>query len=299
MTPRAWWLFALSSGVWGVPYLFIRVAVDAGVPPAFVAWARVALGAALLLPWALHRSALRGLRGRGGAVAAYAACEIAVPFVLIAMGERYIASSLTAILIAAMPLFVALLSARLSPADKPTALQLIGLVIGLGGVVALLGIDVAGRRDELLGAALVLVATLGYATAPIIVSRRLADLDPLGPVAASLTVSAVALLPAVFVSPPHVIPASALWAIVVLGVVCTALGLVVFFQLIAEAGPSRASVITYVNPLVAVVLGVVVLDEHLGAMSVAGLLLILGGSWLSTRGRRAEVKVTFEQVNEK
>jgi len=285
MTPRAWWLFALSSGVWGVPYLFIRVAVDAGVPPAFIAWARVALGAALLLPLALHRGALRGLRGRGGAIAAYAACEIAVPFVLIAMGERYISSSLAAILIATMPLFVALLSVRLSPADKPTGLRLIGLVAGLAGVVALLGVDVAGRPDELLGAALVLVATLGYATAPIIVSRRLADLDPLGPVAASLTVSAVALLPAVLARPPHAIPASALWAIAVLGVVCTALGLVVFFQLIAEAGPSRASVITYINPLVAVLLGVVVLDEHLGAMSVVGLLLILGGSWLSTGGR--------------
>src|SRR5207237_9094937 len=106
MTPRAWWLFALSSGVWGVPYLFIRVAVDAGVPPAFVAWARVALAAALLLPVALHRGALRGLRGRAGAVAAYAACEIAVPFVLIAIGERYISSSLTAILIDVIPSYV-------------------------------------------------------------------------------------------------------------------------------------------------------------------------------------------------
>src|SRR5213076_1487741 len=104
-----------------------------------------------------------------------------------------------------------------SPGDKPTGLRLLGLVIGLGGVVALLGIDVAGRPNELLGAALVLLATLGYATAPIIVSRRLADLDPLGPVAASLTLSTVALFPAVFVSPPHAIPASALWAIAVLG----------------------------------------------------------------------------------
>src|SRR6266566_1574262 len=271
MTPRAWWLFALSSAIWGVPYLFIRVAVDAGVPPAFIAWARVALAAALLLPFALRRGALRGLRERSGAIAAYAACEIAVPFVLIAMGERYISSSLTAILIATMPLFVALLSLRLSTADQPTGLRLLGLVIGLGGVVALLG------------AALILVATLGYAAAPIIVSRRLADLDPLGPVAASLTISAVALLPAVLARPPQAIPASALWAIAVLGVVCTALGLVVFFQLIAEAGPSRASVITYINPLVAVLLGVVVLGEHLGAMSVAGLALILGGSWLATR----------------
>src|SRR2546426_2865347 len=285
MTPRAWCLFALSSAIWGVPYLFIRVAVDAGVPPAFIAWARVALAAALLLPFALRRGALRGLRGRSGAIAAYAACEIAVPFVLIAMGERYISSSLTAILIATMPLFVALLSLRLSTADQPTGLRLLGLVIGLGGGVALLGVDVAGRPTELLRAALVLVATLGDAAAPIIVSRRFADLDPLGPVAASLTVSAIALLPAVLARPPQAIPASALWAIAVLGVVCTALGLVVFFQLIAEAGPSRATVITYINPLVAVLLGVVVLDEHLGPTSIVGLVLILGGSWLSTGGR--------------
>src|SRR3989442_364949 len=121
--------------------------------------------------------------------------------------------------------------------------------------------------------------------ARVMVARGGPDLAPLGAGAASLTLSTVALLPAVFVSPPHAIPASALWAIAVLGVVCTAAGLVVFFQLIAEAGPSRASVITYVNPLVAVLLRVVVLDEHLGPMSVAGLVLILGGSWLSTRGR--------------
>ena len=285
MTPRAWWLFTASSVIWGVPYLFIRVAVDAGVPPGLIAWARVTLGAALLLPLALRRGALHGLWERGWAIAAYAACEIAAPFVLIAMGEQYISSSLAAILIATMPLFVALLSVRVLPGDKPSGLRLVGLVIGLGGVVALLGIDVAGRRDELLGAALVLFATLGYAAAPIIVSRRLADLDPLGPIAASLTVSAIALLPAVLASPPHAIPASALWAIAVLGVVCTAAGLVVFFQLIAEAGPSRASVITYINPLVAVLLGVVVLDEHVGPMSVIGLVLILAGSWLSTGGR--------------
>src|SRR5207244_12484479 len=120
-------------------------------------------------------------QGRGAAAAAYAGCERAAPFVPSATGERYISSSLTAILIATMPLFVALLSVRLSPADKPTGLRLLGLGIGLGGVVALLGVDVAGRSDELLGAALVLLATLGSATAPVIVSPRVADLDPLAP----------------------------------------------------------------------------------------------------------------------
>src|SRR2546430_7360507 len=166
MTPRAWCLFDLTSAFWGVPCLFIRVAFDAGVPPAFIAWARVALAAALLLPFALRRGALRGLRGRSGAIAAYAACEIAVPFVLIAMGERYISSSLTAILIATMPLFVALLSLRLSTADQPTGLRLLGLVIGLGGVVAPLGVAVAGRPTRAPGPPSGLGGAPGAAPAP-------------------------------------------------------------------------------------------------------------------------------------
>jgi drug/metabolite transporter (DMT)-like permease len=163
----------------------------------------------------------------------------------------------------------------------------------------LLGIDVAGRPGELLGAALVLIATVGYAIAPIIVSRRLADLDPLGPVAASLTLAATALLPAALAQWPLAVPSpAALLSSAVLGIVCTAWGLVVFFDLIAEAGPNRASVITYVNPLVSVAVGVLVLGERLGAMPLVGLLLILGGSWLSGwhhRTRRKTVPVTVQK----
>jgi len=285
MSVRAWLLFAASSVIWGVPYLFIKVAVDAGVAPTFIAWARVALAAVLVVPLALRRGALRGLKSRGPAIAAYTATEIAVPFVLIPLGERYITSALTAILIATMPLLVAAISFWVSPADRPGGLRLLGLVIGLAGVVALLGIDVAGKREELWGSLLVLLATLCYAIAPLIVSRRLADLDPLGPVAASLVLAAIVLLPFGLTSMPRTMPPpAALGAILVLGVLCTALGLLVFFSLIAEAGPTRASVITYVNPLVAVLGGVLALGEHVGAMSMAGLALILGGSWLSTSG---------------
>jgi drug/metabolite transporter (DMT)-like permease len=285
MTARAWLLFAAVSVVWGVPYFFIKVAVDAGVPPAFVAWSRIALGAALLVPLAMRRGGVRGLRGRWRAVAAYAGCEVAVPFTLIAIGEQHVSSSLAAILIASMPLIVTLLALRLSPAERPDGLRVAGLLIGLAGVVALLGIDVAGEPDELLGAALILVATLGYATAPFIIERRLGDLDPIPPVAASLVLAAVALLPAALLWPPEAVPpAGALASLAVLGAVCTALGLVLFFRLIADAGPSRASIITYVNPLVAVVLGVLILDERLGLSTLLGLALILAGSWLATGG---------------
>jgi drug/metabolite transporter (DMT)-like permease len=283
VTPRAWLLFAAVSVVWGVPYFFIKVAVEAGVPPGFVAWSRVALAAVLLLPLARRRDAFRGLGGRRWAIVAYAACEVAVPFLLIAMGEQYVSSSLAAILIASMPLMVALLTVRYSPDDRPSGLRLAGLGVGFGGVVALLGLDVAGRPGELLGAVLVLVATLGYATATIVVNRGLADLDPLGPIAVSLGLATVALLPLALAGPPDGPPSpEALGSLAVLGVVCTALGLVLFFRLVIEAGPSRAAVITYVNPLVAVVLGVLLLDERLGVSSVAGLLAILGGSWLAT-----------------
>lgn len=286
MTVRAWLLFAASSLIWGVPYLFIKVAVDDGVSPGFIAWARVALAAILLFPLALRRGALRGLLSRGPAIVAYTATEIAIPFVLIPLGERYITSALTAILISTMPLLVAAISIRVSPADRPGGARVLGLVIGLAGVVALLGIDVAGKREELWGSLMVLLATLCYAVAPLIVSRRLVDLDPIGPVTASLALATVVLFPFALAGAPRTMPPpAALGAILVLGALCTALGLVVFFSLIAEAGPTRASVITYVNPLVAVVAGVLALGEHIGTMSVAGLALILGGSWLSTGGR--------------
>ena len=286
MTGPAWVLFILASVIWGVPYLFIKIAVDGGLSPAFVAWSRITLAGALLFPIAMRRKAFVGLRKRAGAIIGYTASEIAIPFVLIAIGEQYITSSLTAILVATMPLMVALLSLRIAAGERLTAGRCFGLLTGFAGVIALLGFDVAGRPMELLGAVLVLLATLGYAIAPIIVSKRLSDLDPLGPVAASLVLAALALLPAAIATWPADVPGpSAVWAILVLGVVCTALGLIVFFRLIAVAGPGRASVITYINPLVAVVVGVGVLGESLGAVSIVGLLLILAGSYISTRGK--------------
>jgi drug/metabolite transporter (DMT)-like permease len=286
VSARGWGLFAAVSVVWGIPYFFIKVAVDADIPPAFVAWSRVTLGALILLPLAAHRGALGGLGARWRPIVLYAATEIAVPFTLIAIGEQHVSSSLTAILISSMPLAIAVMSIPLSLDDRPTGLRLVGLLMGLGGVVALVGIDVAGKADELLGAVLILIAMLGYATAPIVVRLRLSDLDPLGPIAVSLAGASLVLLPAAIIAPPHGSPGlDAIGSIVMLGFVCTALGLVLFFALITEAGPNRASLITYFNPLVAVTLGVIVLDEHVGAASVVGLALILSGSWLATGGR--------------
>ena len=293
MSARAWTCFAAVSVLWGMPYLFIKLAVDE-VEPVFLAWSRVALGAAIMLPLAWRTGALQGLKRRWRALAAYSVCEIAIPFPLISFGEQHVASSLTAILIAGMPLMVAVLALWIHPSERADSARLVGLVVGLGGVVALLGIDVAGDGKQLLGAGAILLATVGYATAPLILSRGLSETDARGVIAIALGMSAVALAPAALATAPSSTPsATALASIAVLGVACTALALVLFAVLVADAGPSRASVITYVAPVVAVALGVTVLGEHIGAGAVAGLLLILAGSWLSTDGRMPPGLVAF------
>ena len=285
MTRRAWIAFAACSVLWGIPYFFIKVAVE-DLPAVFVAWARIALAAAILLPIAWRQGALRGLWDRRWLLVAFGLIEIAIPFTLIPLGERHISSSLAAILIAAVPLTVAVLAVRFAPEERVHGIRLAGLFVGLIGVVLLLGIDVAGKSDELLGALCILGATLGYAAGPMLANRTLSDLPAIAPVAVALTVSTVALLPfAAFSFPDHSAPFKAWGSVIVLGIACTAIALVVFFVLLTEAGPSRASVITYINPVVAVALGVSFLGESLGAASVLGLVLILAGSYVSTGGR--------------
>lgn len=282
---RAWIAFATCSILWGIPYFLIKIAVE-DHSPAFVAWSRVVLGAAVLLPIAWKVGAFRGLRGRLPVVAAFAVIEIAIPFTLIPVGEQHISSSLAAILIAAVPLTIALMTIRFNPAERVVGLRFAGLLVGLGGVILLMGIDVAGKPDELFGAACMLVATVGYAAGPMLIRLKMSDLHPMGPVAASLGIAAVILTPAGVATFPSSTPdAGVLASLAVLGVACTAIALATMFFLVAEAGPSRASIITYVNPVIAVALGVAFLDESLGAASVAGLLLILAGSWFATGGR--------------
>jgi drug/metabolite transporter (DMT)-like permease len=286
VSPRAWLLFATMSLVWGMPYLFIKVAVDEGLSPAFIAWSRVVLAAVVLVALAHHAGLLEGLKGRGKWLLAYAVVEISIPFPLINWGEQHIDSSLAAIIIAAAPLLVAVLAIRFDASERVTGIRLVGLLIGFAGVIVLVGVDVAGNTDELLGALAILVAALGYAAGPMILRRHLADLDPRATMGVSLAIAAVLLTPLTAATlPTDGISTDAAVAVVVLGLVCTALAFVVFGSLIAEVGAGKALVITYVNPVVALALGVIVLDERPGAGAIAGLLLILAGSWLSTDGR--------------
>jgi drug/metabolite transporter (DMT)-like permease len=286
MSARGWALFAAVSVIWGVPYLFIKIAVDGGVSPGFVAWSRVVLGALVLLPIAWKMGALRGLRAKALPLVLFATFEISIPFPLISFGEQYVSSSLAAIIVATLPLTLAVVALRFDRAERVTGTRLVGMFVGLAGVVALLGLDVSGDSKELLGAGAVLLATFGYAVGPMIVKRHFSEGNPIGPVAVALGIASVLLLPFGLLGAPTETPAAdALASIAVLGVVCSALAFVLVFPLIAEAGPTRMAVITYINPVVAVALGVAVLDEALTAGAIAALLLILAGSWLSTDGR--------------
>jgi drug/metabolite transporter (DMT)-like permease len=285
MSPRAWTLFAAVSVLWGIPYLFIKLAVE-DLSPVMVAWGRILVAFAILLPYALHKGALRGLGKHWKPLLVYSIVEIVLPWPLIGFGEQRVSSGLAAILIAAVPLVVALMALRMDPDERAEGARLVGLVVGFAGVVVLLGFDVAGRPGELLGGLAILLAAVGYAAGPMIIKHRFGDLDPLGPVTASMGISALVLTPPALASAPASMPSSdTIISVVVLGLACSALAFLLFFALIGEVGPGRATVITYVNPVVAVALGVAVLGERPGAGAIAGLLLIIAGSWLSTDGR--------------
>jgi drug/metabolite transporter (DMT)-like permease len=286
MSRRGAWAFAFMSVVWGASYLLIKVAINGGMPPADVAWLRVALAAAVLVAVAWRNGALRTLGGRWKWIVAYAVCEISIPFPLIAAGEVHVASSLTAIIIASVPLIVTVLSLRFDPSERPTPLRALGLVVGFSGVIALVGLDIAGSGQELLGAAAIFVGAIGYAIGPMVVKLGMGGLDSRAVMGASLLVAAVILAPFAAVDLPHRAPTAGAWAAVAaLGLFATAAAFVVYTVLIREIGTSRATVITYINPLVALVLGILLLGERPGGGAVVGLVLILAGSWLSTGGR--------------
>ena len=277
--------------IWGVPYFFIRVAVRE-LTPATLVFARTGLAALVLLPVAVTRGCLRALLPRWLPVLAFAVVEIGIPWLLLASAEERLSSSLTGLLIAAVPLVGAVISFGLGNRDRISGIGIAGLLLGLGGVAAIVGLDVHATSFAAL--AEVAVVVVGYAVGPAILSRYLSDLPAVGVIAVSLALCAVAYAPVAAFQLPHFVPrAGVLASVAVLSLVCTALAFLLFFALIAEVGPVRATVITYVNPAVAAVLGVAALGESFTAGMGAGFVLVLLGSALATR-RRSEAPAGAE-----
>ena len=275
LTRKGWLLFLALCVMWGIPYFLIKVAV-AEVSPAVLVFGRTAIGALLLLPIAARSGDLRAAAAHWRWVAAFTVVEMAVPWLLLSDAERRLPSSLVGLLIAAVPSVAAVLAAAIGQ-ERLDARRAAGLVVGFAGVAVMLG---AGTSFHGAGAfAELAVVVLGYASAPLIVTRRLASVPSLGVVAISLTLCAAAYAPIAFVTRPAAMPgADVVAAIVALGVICTAGAFLVAFALIAEAGPVRATVVTYVNPAVAALLGTTLLGERFTVGMAAGFALVLAGS---------------------
>ena len=284
MSWRAWMAFVALGIIWGLPYFFIKIAV-AEVSPLLIAFSRVTIAAAILVPIAWRRGALRNMSKHKAAICAFALAEFAIPFAAISFGERWISSSVTGILIAMVPLSVALMQRFFGLNERLGGWRVIGLGLGFVGVAALLGTGPISWPLGWIGVACMLLATLGYAIGPLIIQRQLQGVESIGPLAASLLVASLILaVPAAFELPAPLPSARALASIAVLATVCTAIAMLLMFYLVQNAGASRATVITYINPVVATLLGVVVLHEHLGVGGMLAFVLILLGSWLATRG---------------
>ena len=284
MSWRGWAAFVALGIIWGLPYFFIKLALQ-DVSPLILAFSRVVLAALILMPIAWHRGALRTLGKHKMAICAFGLVEFAIPFSLISLGERWISSSVTGILIAMVPLSIALIQRFFGVHEALGVWRVVGLVTGFVGVAALLGTGSIEGALGWAGVACMLLATICYAIGPLIIQRHMRGLDSIGPLAASLLVASVILLvPAALEIPSRLPSTQAIVAIVVLGVVCTAVAMLLMFYLVRHAGASRASVITYINPVVATLLGVWVLNEHLGIGGFVAFALILLGSFLATRG---------------
>jgi drug/metabolite transporter (DMT)-like permease len=267
--------------IWGIPYLLIKIAVGELTPAGLVVL-RTALGAALLLPIAAARGWLTPLLPYWRWVFAYTVVEVSLPWFLLSDAERRLSSSLTGLLIAAVPLIGAVLQRLTRGDERMDPGRAAGLMVGLAGVAVLVGLNVSFKDLGAVGE--VGLVAIGYAAGPIIIARRLPRLPAVGVVAASLALTAIAYAPLALPQLPRALPSGrVILAVGILAVVCTALGFLLFFALIGEVGPVRATVITYFNPAVALLLGVALLREPLTVGAVIGFGLILVGSVLATR----------------
>jgi drug/metabolite transporter (DMT)-like permease len=287
---RGWALFVALSVIWGIPYLMIKVAVKE-IDPVVVAFGRTFLGAVLLLPIALRGRSFGPVLARWKWLLLYTVVEIVGPWWLLGHAETRLTSSTAGLLLAVVPLIAAVILLR-TGRDRFDGRRMVGLGIGLAGVITLVGLDI--HLGDLASVGAVMVTAIGYATGPIIINRKLSDVPPMGVITGSLILATLIFSPFAVWLRPQSVSAPAGWSVIGLAVLCTALAFVAFFALIAEAGPARATVITYINPAVAILLGVLVLGEHFTVGIAIGFPLVILGSVLATARTRTKASPTTE-----
>jgi len=277
---------ALAAALWGASYMFIKVALDDGVSEGAIIFIRTLLGAAVLVPLALRAGALQPLLERGWWNVVVAGLQVIVPFALITWGENHVPSALAGILVASSPLFIALLATRIDHAERARGWGLVGVLLGMAGVVLLFGVDLSGDAETIIGGLMIVGAALCYALAALVVKRKFTGVPSVGVAASTIAISAVVYLPLAAATFPTSVPGvDTVASLFVLGAGGTGLAFLIYYALIANYGPARAAVIAYIAPAFAVVYGFALLGEDITAGTIAGMVLILAGSWLVAQGR--------------
>lgn len=295
---RGWLLFAAMCLLWGVPYLLISVVVESFSPAAMVA-GRTLIAAVLLLPFALRSGALKAAWKHWPWVLAFGLVEMAGPFFLLGHAEQSLPSGLTGLLVATVPLFAALIALGGGDRSVLRPARLIGLLVGFVGVgVVVAGPGLTGGTVDLLAAGEVLLVAVLYATAPFIVARKLGHVPSLGTITLAMLFIGILYLP-IAVLTQHTVPTvPSIAALIALGVVCTAIAFLAFFALIKEVGPVRAPLFTYVNPVIAIILGAIVLAEPLTVGLLIGFPLVIIGCWFAGTGGRLRPRAVDEAAVE-
>jgi drug/metabolite transporter (DMT)-like permease len=289
MSRKSTLIFALVGVLWGIPYLFIKVAVDedTGYAPAIVVFGRVLIGAAILIPLAIKdRSIFDAFRGIKY-VAFYALLEMVIPWILIGTAEQKISSGLAGLLIASVPIWSNLITYFQGDKDALKANRIVGIGIGFLGVVLIVGIETFTGSSDPLSILMVIIAAIAYSYAIIMIRNKLPDVSGIAINGVAMALTAIFYLPfTIALWPDHTVSPEATYSVIALGILSTGLAFAIFFSLIADIGPTRASLVTYWNTAIAVLLGVIILSEPLTVGLGIGLPLVMLGSWLVNRGEK-------------
>jgi drug/metabolite transporter (DMT)-like permease len=285
MSRRTWMMMGGAAAVWGASYMFIKVALDDFSEGAIVC-IRTALGAMVLMTLAKRWGALAALRGRWVTVGLVGLAQVTCPFLLITFGENHIDSQLAGILVSSAPIFTALLALAFDHDERSHGWGAVGIGVGMLGVVLLFGLDLSGSGDQVVGGLMIVMASLGYAIGALLLKHKLPGVPPVAIAGGEMVIAAVLTLPLALASlPAHEPSFESVGALVLLGAAGTGIAFLWFFTLITEIGPARASIISYIAPGFSVFYGVTLLGEPFSVGAVAGLVLILAGSWLAVQGR--------------
>lgn len=286
-TRRGWILFAIMAFVWGITYLFIKEAVDSYSPPAVVS-GRTLLGALVLLPFAIRAGALRAAWKHWPWVLAFGLVEMAGPFLLLSHAETQLPSGLTGLLVATVPLFAVIIALLRGDRSALAPARLIGLLLGFAGVAIVVAGPGLFPRDGSSAFAIgeIMLTAILYAIAPFIIAHKLSDVPSIGTITLALFGIGLGYVPAALLTQHEVPTMRSTVSLLLLGVICTAVAFVCFFALIREVGPVRAPLFTYINPIVAIVLGTVLVAEPVTPGLLIGFPVILIGCWFAATGGR-------------